>query len=424
LSFFSNLHQKPILKILSLNSIHIFLKLVFGFITSNAIASYAGPVGMGLIGSFRSFLSLLEHIALLGFQNGIVTYLAPHPLGSAAYRKTVFTAGLVLFLSSLFVSFFCIMGVDYLTHTVLHDQIFYRDIFYLLAILFPLYTGSSFLLALVNGLHYYKKVIQIQLLASCISLVLSLWLIVSFTTLGALVSLILVPVVLLFVLLLYCYRITLFNQVFSFQNFDFTLLKHFTSFALMALVSGVLGSYVLLQIRNEMIDVEGLFKSGIYEGLQRISSYYLIFISSILSLYFLPKLAQHVSKEKQQALVLDYIKHIIPLFGLGLVVLFFLRKEIIALVFSPDFHSMESLFFWQLLGDFLKAISLLFGYILIARKATQMFLVTELFSLFILYVLTHFLLLEEGLLGVVKAHAITYFIYLLVMLLVYKKGTK
>ena len=97
-----------------------------------------------------------------------------------------------------------------------------------------------------------------------------------------------------------------------------------------------------------MIDVEGLFKSGIYEGLQRISSYYLIFISSILSLYFLPKLAQHVSKEKQQALVLDYIKHIIPLFGLGLVVLFFLRKEIIALVFSPDFHSMESLFFWQL----------------------------------------------------------------------------
>ena len=85
---------------------------------------------------------------------------------------------------------------------------------------------------------------------------------------------------------------------------------------------------------------------------------------------------------------------------------------------------MESLFFWQLLGDFLKAISLLFGYILIARKATQMFLVTELFSLFILYVLTHFLLLEEGLLGVVKAHAITYFIYLLVMLLVYKKGTK
>ena len=54
------------------------------------------------------------------------------------------------------------------------------------------------------------------------------------------------------------------------------------------------------------------------------------------------------------------------------------------------------------------------------EKYTQMFLVTELFS-FILYVLTHFLLLEEGLLGVVKAHTITFF-YLLVMFLVYKKA--
>ena len=67
-----------------------------------------------------------------------------------------------------------------------------------------------------------------------------------------------------------------------------------------------------------MIDVEGLFKSGIYEGLQRISSYYLIFYIEYFITLFLPKLSQHVSKEKTTNFGIRLYKHIIPLFWLRL----------------------------------------------------------------------------------------------------------
>ena len=85
---------------------------------------------------------------------------------------------------------------------------------------------------------------------------------------------------------------------------------------------------------------------------------------------------------------------------------------------------MESLFFWQLLGDLLKSISLIFGTILIATKQTKTFIITEIISLTILYFSTNWMLHAIGINGIVMAHAFTYFMYLLVMFLIFLKKIK
>ena len=82
---------------------------------------------------------------------------------------------------------------------------------------------------------------------------------------------------------------------------------------------------------------------------------------------------------------------------------------------------MESLFFWQLLGDLLKAISLILGTILIATKQTKVFIITEIISLCILYFSTNFMLHTIGINGIVMAHVITYFMYLLVLVIYFRK---
>ena len=162
--------------------------------------------------------------------------------------------------------------------------------------------------------------------------------------------------------------------------------------------------------------------AGIYEGLQRISSYYLLFISSMMAIYFYPKIAAKNSNVKE--IIFNYLKTIIPIFATGLVFIYFLRKFIIQFLYSPELEPMESLFLWQLLGDLLKAISLIFGTILIAKKKTKTFIITEIISLSILYFSSNWMLHTIGINGIVMAHTFTYFMYLLVMFFIFLKKMK
>lgn len=411
--------QQPLFKITSLNSIHILLKLIFGFITSKALALFVGANGMAYVGNFRAFLNVVENFSLLGIQNAIIKYVSEYQNDKIKLKSILATFGLLLLVSSLCISLILIFGASYLSKQLFNHSEIYGFLFYVLAILFPLYVFSTYCISVVNGFQKYKNVIYIQIISSGIALLFSLFLIYYYSTFGALVSLVLAPVFVFFVCLFFLKNIISISDVFSFQNFNFSVVKNVSEYVLMALVSGVIGSFVLLEIRTDIISITGLQNAGIYEGLQRISSYYLLFVSSIMTIYFYPKLAETNSNNKD--IVLYYLKTIIPLFTIGLVIIYFLRKLIIQVLFSSEFDTMESLFLWQLLGDLLKAISLIFGTILIAKKQTKVFIITEIISLFILYFSSNWMLHTVGISGIVMAHTFTYFMYLLVLVIYFKK---
>jgi len=395
------------------------LKLIFGFITSKALALFVGANGMAYVGNFRAFLNVVENFSLLGIQNAIIKYVSEYQNDKTKLKSVLATFGLLLLVSSMSISLILIFGASYLSKQLFNHSEIYGFLFYVLAILFPLYVFSTYCISVVNGFQKYKNVIYIQIISSGIALLFSLFLIYYYSTFGALVSLVLAPVFVFFVCLFFLKNIISISDVFSFQNFDFSVVKNVSEYVLMALVSGGIGSFVLLEIRTDIISITGLQNAGIYEGLQRISSYYLLFVSSIMTIYFYPKLAETNSNNKD--IVLYYLKTIIPLFTIGLVIIYFLRKLIIQVLFSSEFETMESLFLWQLLGDLLKAISLIFGTILIAKKQTKVFIITEIISLFILYFSSNWMLHTVGISGIVMAHTFTYFMYLLVLVIYFRK---
>jgi PST family polysaccharide transporter len=419
LSEIKKIIQQPLFKITSLNSIHILLKLIFGFITSKALALFVGANGMAYVGNFRAFLNVVENFSLLGIQNAIIKYVSEYQNDKTKLKSVLATFGLLLLVSSLSISLILIFGANYLSKQLFNHSEMYGFLFYVLAILFPLYVFSTYCISVVNGFQKYKNVIYIQIISSGIALLFSLFLIYYYSTFGALVSLVLAPVFVFFVCLFFLKNIISISDVFSFQNFNFSVVKNVSEYVLMALVSGGIGSFVLLEIRTDIISITGLQNAGIYEGLQRISSYYLLFVSSIMTIYFYPKLAETNSNNKD--IVLYYLKTIIPLFTIGLVIIYFLRKLIIQVMFSSEFETMESLFLWQLLGDLLKAIYLIFGTILIAKKQTKVFIITEIISLFILYFSSNWMLHTVGISGIVMAHTFTYFMYLLVLVIYFRK---
>ena len=395
------------------------LKLVFGFITSKALALFVGANGMAFVGNFRAFLNVVENFSLLGIQNAIVKYVSEYQHDKPKLKSVLATFGLLLLVSSFVISLGLIFGANYLSKQIFHHSEKYSLVFYVLAIVFPLYVFSTFCISVINGFQQYKKVIYIQIISSCIALLFSVFLIYNYETFGALISLVLAPVFVFFVSFFYLRNVISFSVVFSIASFDFSVVKNLSEYVLMALVSGVIGSFVLLEIRTDIIEITGLKNAGIYEGLQRISSYYLLFISSIMAIYFYPKLAEKNSNTKE--IIFNYLKTIIPIFIIGLVFIYFLRKIIIQVLFSAEFETMETLFLWQLVGDLLKAIALIFGTILIATKQTKVFVITEIVSLFIMYYSSNWMLHAVGINGIVMAHTFTYFAYLLVLVIYFIK---
>lgn len=414
--------QQPLFKITSLNSVHILLKLIFGFITSKALALFVGANGMAYVGNFRAFLNVLENFSLLGIQNAVVKYVSEFQNDRSKLKSVLATFGLLLLTSSIAISLFLILGADYLSKQIFNHSEIYSFVFYSIAVVFPLYVFSTFCISVVNGFQEYKNVIYIQIISSAIALIFSVFFIYYYSTIGALVSLIFAPIFVFFVSLFYLKKHIRFRDVLSIEFFDFKVVKNLSEYVLMALVSGVIGSFVLLEIRTDIVAITGLQQAGIYEGLQRISSYYLLFVSSIMAIYFYPKLAEMNSNSKE--IVLHYLKTIIPLFTIGLVIIYFLRKLIIQVLFSSEFESMESLFLWQLIGDVLKATSLIFGTLLIAKKQTKVFIITEIISLCIMYFSSNWMLHTIGINGIVMAHTVTYFMYLFVMVFIFFKKMK
>ena len=75
MSFFKTIKRTPLFKVASLNSVSVILKIAIGVITSKVLAVFIGPSGLALTGNLKNFLTSVESIATLGFQNGIVKYV-------------------------------------------------------------------------------------------------------------------------------------------------------------------------------------------------------------------------------------------------------------------------------------------------------------------------------------------------------------
>jgi PST family polysaccharide transporter len=406
---------------MSLNGISVLIKIAIGFITSKVIAVFVGPSGMALVGNLRNCITSIESIGTLGFQNGIIKYVADYEHDREKLKSFLGTVTVSIVIVVLLLSAIIFFTTDYLNDTIFGVGFQYQSVFKVLALCLPWYIASMVLVAVLNGFGEFRKVIRINIYGNIVGLLLSVALIYYYHEFGALLSVIIAPSILFFITLFFVNsKLSFFNI--SLNHFDFTIIKNLSEYSLMALVSGVLGPLVYILIRKNIIHQLGYINAGYWEAMLRISSYYFLFLSTILTIYFLPKLAKSVHVEETKNIFWSYFKGILPIFLFGLIVLFFLRDFLIPLLFTKSFQPVTSLFFWQLIGDVLKAASLILGYQFFAKKLTKAFIMTELFSLSVLWVSSTYFISVFGIKGIVIAHTITYFIYFLTLLFYFRKS--
>lgn len=420
MNFFKQIWQKELFKVTSLNGLSVLIKIMVGFVTSKVIAVFIGPAGMALVGNFRNFITAVENLGILGFQNGIIKYVADYHNQEEKQRSFLATVTLTILLvaSALSILLFC--TATYWNNNLFGTAFQYTTIFKALALCLPWYIGSVFLTAVLNGFEAYGKVIKVNIIGNLIGLFLSVALVYYYKEFGALLAIVLAPVFVFFITLYYLYHQLDYFRI-SFRNYNVDFFRHLAEYSLMALVSAVVGPIVFLSLRNTIIHTLSYEAAGYWEALTRISSYYFLFLSTILTVYYLPKLSKSESVAQTKSLFWSYFKGIVPFFLIGLLVLYVLRGYLIPLLFSDAFLPISELFFWQFIGDAFKAIALILGYQFFAKKLTKAFIVTELFSFAVLWLSGQYLLGVFGIEGIAMANAVTYGVYLITLSVYFRK---
>ncbi|HLT34564.1 MAG TPA: hypothetical protein VKZ98_12280, partial [Aquaticitalea sp.] len=139
-------------------------------------------------------------------------------------------------------------------------------------------------------------------------------------------------------------------------------------------------------------------------------------------LYFLPRFSEIESKTEFRKEVFNFYKTVVPYFAAGLIVIYVLRSYIVPLIFSNEFQPTEDLFLWQLLGDFVKVISVVIAYQFIAKRMFWHFVIIEVFLVCMLYLTSVYLIDIYGVEGAVIGHFVSYVLFYGVVLLLFSSS--
>lgn len=419
---FNYINSKVLVDVAGLNSANIITKIVAGLLTTKFIAVFIGAEGLALIGNLKNFLNGIQSFATVGLYKGIVKYIGEFKNDSVKLSKTISTAYYLGFLATIIISFLCYFNAQIINNFIFTPEYNFAYVIQITALALPFYTLNVFCFSIMNGFSKYKILLIINIIGQIMGLCVTLLLIYQNEIDGALVSVVIAPSLIFLITLVGILNRRNLIQSIKVSSIDYKWIKKFTPFIIMALVSGIGLPLVFILIRNYIIDAEGLKEAGFWEAMNRISSYYLMFINSLMVLYFLPRFKEIESKKEFRKEVFSFYKKVMPIIGFGLLVIYFLRPFFVALFLTKEFNEVQELFGWQLLGDFVKVLSLVIAYQFIAKKMFLHYIIIEVFLVFMLYFTSIYFVDIYGVKGANIAHFVTYLLYFGMVLLIFSSS--
>ena len=414
------INSKVLVKITSLQTASVLTRVIAGILTSKAIAVFIGAEGLALIGNLRNFVSSFQTIATLGFYKGAVKYVSEFKDNTVKLSKTLSTVYYTGFISTIIVSFFCYFRAEWINDIIFPTYNDYAYVIQIFAIVLPFYALNMFSFSIMNGYSKYKILIIINIIGQVLSVAIALLLIYQNKIDGALISVVIAEsLIFLITLVGIINRKSLVSQI-KVSQVSYSILKKLSPYSLMALFSAVLLPFVAIAIRSYIIENIGYKDAGFSEAMTRISNYYLMFVSSLIALYLLPRFTEINDTKEFKKEVISFYKTIMPFLVGGLVLIYFLRHYIVIGIFSEEFEPVEDLFLFQLLGDFVKILSIIIAYQFLAKKMFWHYILTEAFLVIILYTTSvYFIDLFDDVEGAVVAHFVSYIMYYGIILLIF-----
>jgi len=417
--FIHYINNEVLVKAASLNTANISVKIIAGILISKFIAIFIGPEGMALIGNLRNFLSALQSMAIAGLYNGLVKFIGRCKNDALALSKTLSTSFYFGFFASMTLAFLCYYNAEAINNFIFAENYNYVYVIETMAIVLPFYALNMFAFSIMNGFSKFKILLIINIIGQILGLLVTLLLIWQEHIDGALIAVVISPALnLLITLVGILYRKNLMSSI-KITLIDFSVVQKLSPYMMMALVSSIAIPIVLILIRNYIIDEIGMKEAGYWQAMNRVSDYYLMFINSLITLYILPRFSEINTKTEFRNEVFSFYKTVMPFFAVILIIIFLSRSVLVNVLFSEDFKPVEELFGFQILGDFMRVLSMVIAYQFLAKKMFAHFIVIEIFLFVIMYVSSIYFIDVFGLKGAVMGHCLSYFMHFAIILLIF-----
>lgn len=403
-----------------LNGLAVSIKMLTMLCINKILAIYVGPAGYAAVGQLQNSIQMLSIISGTAINTGVTKYTAEYYDDPRAQRALWSSAGGVATLSSIVVAFLIVFFRSELAFLFgISEE--YSAVYIWFASGLVFFVFNSLLLAMLNGKKLIVPYVTANILGNVLALVVVTALTFYWGLYGALVSLAIYQSISFFITLSICLRAEWFSFGLLVGKTDFQIVKKLFSFALMTCTSAIVVPLSYITIRNLISTEMSLEGAGVWEAIMRVSLAYLTFVSTMFSVYFIPKFSELRKKTEIVREVNITLAAVVAFVALSLPILYLFRAEVIALLFTDEFQGAAEYMGMQFIGDFFKAIAFIYAYFAIAKANIKYFVVGEiLFSL--IFVGSSYLLFPiYDLDAVVYSYALTYFGYLLFVFFGYKQ---
>lgn len=386
-------------------------RLIASLIVIKLVAGFAGPEGVGKLGQFISLMSLMAVLAGGGIGSGIVKYVAEYA-GDAQRLTRLLSAALGYMLAAS-----CLMGLSLLllsrpvAEWLLADAR-YAGLIRVLAVAQLAIALYNYILAVVNGFMDVRRLALIQGLGSLLSIVMAVWLSSWLHLYGAMLALVAGQALSLVVALPILRGGTYFRRNMLALRFDREMVLRLAAFSAMTLTSALLAPVVNIAVRDHLAEQFGWQQVGYWQAVSKVSDAYLLFLTTAINIYYLPKLSQ---TNERGALVLELYKacrYLLPAVVVSALLVYALRGWLTTLLFSADFGAATPLYAPQLIGDAIKIASFVLSYLMLAKAMTRLFVISEFAFSAIYLALVYAFTARYGVIGAMYAFAFNYVLYL------------
>ncbi len=396
----------------------VLVRGLASFLSNKVISIYFGPSGITFLSHFQNLASIFIILPNDGINKGVVKFLSDKGLEKNV-RSQYFYAGLLLsillFLATVLV-FFSLKG--------LFPNPFPEtdNLWILIAVsLFGLQVLNYFFLSILLSSKRLPAYVIIHILGNILSLAFVLafsqsmdfkWVLIGWA-LGPSLSVIASAIR---VLSLGYFKVTGIRISELKKN-----LQGIGEFILVAISILLFTKLTDFGIREFSIINFKAEQTGFWQGVVRISDFYLMAYLAYLNMVFYPKaseLANH--KSESDRFIRSFFIRVLPFIGFGLLLIFLFKEEVLVLFFSKEFLPGADFFNYQLPGDFFKMHAWVLSFLLLAHARTRTFIILQAAMAIIYIFLATILSRQYGIDGLPMAHFFRYFLYWICLLFVFR----
>jgi len=414
-----NVFRTDFVIVSSWSAVSTLIKMITSFVSIKVVSALIGPSGIAMVGQFMNTITIVNGFATGSISQGVTKYIAEHYDDPALQKRVISSASFITLFCTAVTSLVVILFSSFIGEKVFKSSA-YNELVLLFGITLFLYTLNTLIVSILNGFKSFRKFILVNIITSIAALAVSVLLVVGWGVYGALLNCVISQSVIIFITVFFIFKEPWFRTIFSKLSFDKAIAVKLLKFSLMLLTTSVLTPYSQILVRDYISTNISIDTAGLWEGMNRLSAMYLMFITTSISIYYLPRLSEIREPGLLQQEIIKTGKIVLPFLAASCIAIYLLRYLVIRIVFSAEFLPMQELFAAQMVGDFFKIASWMIAYLFWAKAMTRLYIMTEVVFSTSFVLLSIYGIKNYGLMGSSMGYAANYILYFLVMLLLFR----